>query len=570
MIKHVINDNGGTATAANFSVTVTGSSPSPATFPGAESPGTNVGLGVGAYSVEEGAHAGYTETKSADCTGSIAIGETKTCTITNDDQPAKLIVIKHVINDNGGSASRVGLHDHGHGDGAVARAFAGAERPARRDRQRRQLQRSSEGAHAGYTETQLPPTAPARSPSARRRPARSRTTTSPPKLIVIKHVINDNGGTADGVDFTIDGQPVARPAGDVPGRRVARHDVAVDAGTYGVDGGRSTPATPTTLRRPTARARSRIGETKTCTITNDDIAREADRDQARDQRQRRHARRRRLHDDGRRNGRCRRDLRRRERRARRSPSTPARTASPRARTPATRRACSADCAGTIALGETKTCTITNDDIAPKLIVIKHVINDNGGTQDGRRLHDDGRRCGTPRPASRAPSRPGRRSRRPGRPYGVDEGGARRATPRRNSADCNGTIALGETKTCTITNDDIAPKLHLRKVVVNDNGGTKTVADFTLTADGTGANDCRARARSTSGHAAGRHWALSETSATRLHARALVVRWAARRTVRTHHVGLAQAAEARTCTQSPTNETMLRQMLIRDTVYVDQH
>src|SRR5213076_836084 len=50
-----------------------------------------------------------------------------------------------------------------------------------------------------------------------------------------------------------------------------------------------------------------------------------------------------------------------------------------------------------------------------------------------------------------------------------------------------TVGLGGEATCTITNDDIAPKLHLRKVVVNDNGGTKTVADFTLTADGTEGN-----------------------------------------------------------------------------------
>ena len=27
----------------------------------------------------------------------------------------------------------------------------------------------------------------------------------------------------------------------------------------------------------------------------------------------------------------------------------------------------------------KTCTLTNNDVAAKLIVIKHVINDNGGT-----------------------------------------------------------------------------------------------------------------------------------------------------------------------------------------------
>ena len=29
--------------------------------------------------------------------------------------------------------------------------------------------------------------------------------------------------------------------------------------------------------------------------------------------------------------------------------------------------------------KTKTCTITNDNIAPKVKVVKHVITDNGGT-----------------------------------------------------------------------------------------------------------------------------------------------------------------------------------------------
>jgi Prealbumin-like fold domain len=53
---------------------------------------------------------------------------------------------------------------------------------------------------------------------------------------------------------------------------------------------------------------------------------------------------------------------------------------------------------------------------------------------------------------------------------------------------NITVGLGGEATCTITNNDVAPKLHLRKVVTNDNGGTATVANFTLTADGTGTND----------------------------------------------------------------------------------
>src|SRR5205814_4645380 len=43
--------------------------------------------------------------------------------------------------------------------------------------------------------------------------------------------------------------------------------------------------------------------------------------------------------------------------------------------------------------------------------------------------------------------------------------------------------LGQSATCTITNNDNAPALHLRKVVTNDNGGTAVATDWTLTATG---------------------------------------------------------------------------------------
>ena len=56
-----------------------------------------------------------------------------------------------------------------------------------------------------------------------------------------------------------------------------------------------------------------------------------------------------------------------------------------------------------------------------------------------------------------------------------------------SADCTSTLAIGETKTCTVTNDDIAPVLTVVKHVVNDDGGTKTAADFSLTVDDPGTN-----------------------------------------------------------------------------------
>ena len=50
------------------------------------------------------------------------------------------------------------------------------------------------------------------------------------------------------------------------------------------------------------------------------------------------------------------------------------------------------------------------------------------------------------------------------------------------------VGIGGSATCTITNNDIPPQLHLRKEVTNDNGGTALATAWTLTANGTGSND----------------------------------------------------------------------------------
>jgi hypothetical protein len=84
VVKHVVNNNGGTKNAGNFTMQVTGSGASPSSFPGSES-GTTVTLNAGAYSVGEVAVANYFATLSADCSGTIAAGETRTCTVTNND-----------------------------------------------------------------------------------------------------------------------------------------------------------------------------------------------------------------------------------------------------------------------------------------------------------------------------------------------------------------------------------------------------------------------------------------------------------------------------------------------------
>lgn len=94
VIKHVINDNGGTAVAGDFNLHVKNTSGidvvgSPA--PGVESPGTTYTLAAGTYKVSEDAFAGYSVSYSGDfdANGNITLksGDDKIVTITNDDDP---------------------------------------------------------------------------------------------------------------------------------------------------------------------------------------------------------------------------------------------------------------------------------------------------------------------------------------------------------------------------------------------------------------------------------------------------------------------------------------------------
>jgi|WetSurSiteA1Bulk_404760.scaffolds.fasta_scaffold61300_1 hypothetical protein len=79
--KVVINNNGGWLTPSNFSFSINGE-----TAIAFEADGRNeLTVDAGACSVTEPEVSGYTASYSADCTGTIAAGQTKTCTITNDD-----------------------------------------------------------------------------------------------------------------------------------------------------------------------------------------------------------------------------------------------------------------------------------------------------------------------------------------------------------------------------------------------------------------------------------------------------------------------------------------------------
>src|SRR3990167_7033526 len=138
---------------------------------------------------------------------------------------------------------------------------------------------------------------------------------------------------------------------------------------------------------------------------------------------------------------------------------------------------------TVAAGESKTCTITNDDVAPPpapafITVVKVVINDNGGSLEVADfplfINDTNVTSGVANkvePNSYVVSE----TNQPG--YAATFSG---------DCDANGniTVAAGESKTCTITNDDVAPPpapafITVVKVVINDNGGSLEDRDFPL-------------------------------------------------------------------------------------------
>ncbi len=102
LVKTVMNDDGGTATTADFQGRINGDNVDWDLV---------VTLPVGDYTASEVAlagGAGYTAGPwSGDCaangTVTVGNGQNKICTITNDDDPATLIVKKVVVNDDGGT-----------------------------------------------------------------------------------------------------------------------------------------------------------------------------------------------------------------------------------------------------------------------------------------------------------------------------------------------------------------------------------------------------------------------------------------------------------------------------------
>ena len=101
VVKEVTNNNGGSAAPDDFLLTLEGT---PVLS------GVAVPVTPGTYTAGETLLPGYAfEGFSDDCDEfgdiTVSLGESKTCTLANDDQQAYITVVKEVTNDNGGSAA---------------------------------------------------------------------------------------------------------------------------------------------------------------------------------------------------------------------------------------------------------------------------------------------------------------------------------------------------------------------------------------------------------------------------------------------------------------------------------
>ncbi|CAN5685646.1 hypothetical protein BH24ACT5_BH24ACT5_12890 [soil metagenome] len=147
---------------------------------------------------------------------------------------------------------------------------------------------------------------------------------------------------------------------------------------------------------------------------------------------------------------------------------------------------------TVQSGQITKCTFVDRQQAGTLIVKKVVVNDNGGTSGAADFSyslDANATSNAFGTDSAFPNDPlkgssGSLSLATGTSFSVTEPAVSGYSPS-FSPGCNGSIESGQTSTCTITNDDDAPSLTLRKTVTNDNGGTAAITDWTLTATGTG-------------------------------------------------------------------------------------
>ncbi len=263
---NVINDGYGTMNASGFVVAVTAKDPSPSIFRGSET-GTTVTMKNSEYSVTELAVKGYNISYSPGCSGRINNNEAKTCVITNHIIVPHLNVIKHVINDDEGTANASDFSISVCCNNPSPGYFQGSENGTD--------VKIGSGYYSVYENYWGPDYITSYSPECigQIEPGENKTCTitndDRPKahLIVKKHVINDNGGAAGASDFTIyvSGNNLWQSfPGSEDGVNITMYE-----GSYSV--WESANSGYYQSSSPNCNGYILGGETRTCTITNDDI-----------------------------------------------------------------------------------------------------------------------------------------------------------------------------------------------------------------------------------------------------------------------------------------------------------
>ena len=159
----------------------------------------------------------------------------------------------------------------------------------------------------------------------------------------------------------------------------------------------------------------------------------------------------------------------------------------------------------LAPGSDVTCTIVNDDIAPQLTLTKNIINDHGGdliaddfdiSIDVVGINNIGEvpsgvaQTVTANTGINISEVPVSGYLATGDWSCIDSSGLSTGLPA-TVPPAGGTaiqLAPGATVNCEITNDDVQPTLTLVKTILNDNGGTGIIDDFDISIDVVGIND----------------------------------------------------------------------------------
>jgi len=133
----------------------------------------------------------------------------------------------------------------------------------------------------------------------------------------------------------------------------------------------------------------------------------------------------------------------------------------------------------VVAGGSATCTITNNDNAPSLTLVKTVLNNNGGTAVATdwTLTATGYDSASPDAGTYNLSESGG-------PGGYTQTSLTCTDTGATTQVTSVTLSLGESVTCTFVNSDNAPSLTLVKTVLNNSGtGSAVASDWTLTASG---------------------------------------------------------------------------------------